>query len=232
MVSEVDGMVMVYVPEGSFLMGSDEGDGDESPEHEVYLDGFWIDQTEVTNAMYAHCVDYGACERPNPSSSYYGNSSYDEYPVIHVDWYQAQDYCQWAGRRLPTEAEWEKAARGDDGRIYPWGDESPSCNLANYSECAWDTERVGSYAVGASPYGALDMAGNVWEWVADWYDSDYYDNSPSENPTGPSSGEGRVLRSGGWSTNPDLGRASNRNWSIPAGSMMGYGFRCARDSSP
>jgi formylglycine-generating enzyme required for sulfatase activity/tRNA A-37 threonylcarbamoyl transferase component Bud32 len=257
MMSDSDGMVMVYVPEGPFLMGSDEEEVEyalqicneyygncrrawfeyEQPQHEVYLDAFWIDQTEVTNAMYALCDDAGVCDNPsdfssNMRSSYYGNSSYDEYPVIHVNWYQAQDYCQWAGRRLPTEAEWEKAARSEDGRIYTWGDESPSCNLANNHWCEGDTVRVGSYEDGASPYGALDMVGNAAEWVADWYDSDYYDISPSENPSGPSSGDRRVLRGSSWSGYPDLVRAADRWRDWPVYSMKGVGFRCARRTSP
>ena len=179
MVSPAGGMVMVYVPEGRFLMGSAPGnadaDSDEFPQHEVYLDAFWIGQTEVTNGMYAQCADAGACEPPRITtnsatrSSYYGNPSYMDYPVIYVSWDQAQAYCAWAGGRLPTEAEWEKAARGAEGtRTYPWG-EGISCPRANFAGCEGDTTRAGSYPAGASLYGALDMAGNVAEWTASAY---------------------------------------------------------------
>jgi serine/threonine-protein kinase len=216
-------MVMVYVPGGEFEAGSDD-DGvdytlqlcdeyrhdcerewfeDEQPMHPVALDGFWIDQTEVTNAQYRQCVEAGDCDPPPNSSSstrdfYHGNSTYDDYPVIYVSWHQANAYCEWAGTRLPTEAEWEYAARGTDGWEYPWGNAVPDATLLNYNGNVGDTTAVGSYPDGASWCGALDMAGNVWEWVADWYASDYYRRSPSHNPTGPSSGEYRVLRGGAW----------------------------------
>ena len=196
-ISPLDGAAMVYVPVGDFTMGLVEGDSDardeELPQHTVTLDAFWIDRTEVTNAQYEKCVTAGACDAPektksNTRDSYYGNSLYDDYPVIYVTWYDAEDYCEWAGKRLPREAEWEKASRGTDGGEYPWGNGSPSATLANYGANEGDTTEVGSYAGGASPYGPLDMAGNVWEWVADWYDGDYYSSSPDRNPTGPSSG--------------------------------------------
>ena len=231
MVSDVDGMVKLYVPAGEFEMGSTEGDSNEDPVHTVYLDAYWIDQTEVTNAKYEKCVEAGACDAPEDDGSYtrdsyYGNSQYDDYPVIYVDWNQAGSYCEWAGRRLPTEAEWEKAARGDDGRTYPWGDKNPSSSMLNYDKNVGDTSEVGSYPAGESPYGALDMAGNVWEWVNDWYDEDYYGRSPDMNPPGLSSGEYRVLRGGSWNNNDDLLRSALRNADYPDGAWSNLGFRC------
>ncbi|MFC2015812.1 SUMF1/EgtB/PvdO family nonheme iron enzyme [Chloroflexota bacterium] len=235
-----DGMVMVYVPAGEFTMGSNETD-DEKPVHTVTLDAFWIDRTEVTNVQYGKCVEAGACTAAADSSSYsrssyYGNSSFDNYPVIYVNWSQASDYCRWAGARLPAEAEWEKAARGSDGRVYPWGNGDPSCDRANsYDDdkgdhCVGDTTEVGSYPSGASPYGALDMAGNVWEWVADWYDSDYYSQSPASNPQGPNSGKYRVLRGGSWNDNWYGVRAANRNVGNPTRRGNYLGFRCVAAS--
>lgn len=148
---------------------------------------------------YERCVEANVCKPPRESRSYtrtayYGNVEFDEYPVIYVDWNMAKTYCEWRGGRLPTEAEWEKAARGEDGRTYPWG-EGIDCDKANYqSSCIGDTTKVGSYLEGVSPYGVYDMAGNVWEWVTDWYDGNYYGASPSSNPQGPTFGQYRVLR--------------------------------------
>ncbi len=230
-------MTLLYVPAGDFLMGSNDSDAlassDEKPQHTVYLDAFWIDKTEVTNAMYAKCVSAGACQPPggngsNTRNSYYGNSQYDNYSVINVSWNDATAYCQWVGRRLPTEAEWEKAARSTDGRIYPWGNASPDPTLLNFNQNINDTTEVGKYPSSASPYGALDMAGNVREWVADWYDPSYYANSLAENPTGPSSGDRRVLRGGSW-LNPwrDV-RGANRYRDVPDIRNYDVGFRCSR----
>ena len=245
MISNKDSMNMVYVGEGEFIMGSNDGDNDEKPVHTVYLDAFWIDQTEVTNAQYQQCVTAGACTKPSSvasytRSSYYGNDSYADYPVIYVFWNQANDYCQWAGRRLPTEAEWEKAARGTDGRTYPWGntfygDRVNFCDKNcpfNWKYSSWDdgyedTAPVGSYPQGASPYGALDMAGNVWEWVADWYSSDYYSQSPNTNPQGPSLGTLRLMRGGSWDADGGFLRTANRYLLNPTDSFDSNGFRCA-----
>jgi len=237
---EKDDMVMVYVPAGEFEMGSNNGDSDEKPVHPVNLDAYWIDKYEVSNAQYALCVADGDCTKPSQTksytrSNYYGNPEYDNYPVIYVSWHKAQAYCQWAGGDLPTEAQWEKAARGTDGRTYPWGNESPTCQLTNFNQgtyenpnyCVGDTSPVTDYEGGVSPYGALNMAGNVWEWVRDWYGSDYYSKSPAKNPTGPTSGSFRVMR-GGSRYFSDRGiRAANRSDSSPTYTNNDYGFRCA-----
>ena len=222
-----DGMTICYVPAGQFIMGSEDGATDESPVHTVNLDAFWIDQTEVTNGQYERCVSAGECTEPMISSSstrnsYYGSDQYRNYPVIYVGWNQAAAYCTWAGGRLPTEAEWEKAARGTDGRTYPWGD-SIDENYANYNGTAGDTSEIGSYPAGASPYNVLDMAGNVWEWGSDWYDDDYYSHSPTRNPDGYD----RVLRGGSWFDSDSSTRSANRYRYNPEGRDDGIGFRCA-----
>jgi serine/threonine protein kinase/formylglycine-generating enzyme required for sulfatase activity len=232
-----DGMLMVYVPAGEFTMGSPEGIGgsNEHPQHTLYLDAFWIDRTEVTNARYEQCVNAGDCQTPSSlgshtRSSYYGDSQFDDYPVIYVDWNQANAYCRWAGAHLPTEAEWEKAARGTEGRTYPWGNDSPSKNLLNYNNLVGDTTVVGSYPTGASPYGALDLAGNVSEWVNDWYSDTYYGSSPSSNPQGPVSGQYRVLRGGSWLYDEGNNGSALRLSYNPAGSFFTFGFRCSCSS--
>ncbi len=236
MISGKDGMKLLYVPAGNFLMGSTSADplaqSDEIPQHTVYLDAFWIDQTDVTNAMYAKCVSAGACNQPtdlssSTHSSYYGNPEFDNYPVIYVDWNIADTYCKWAGRQLPTEAQWEKAARGTDGRTYPWGNTAPDNTLLNYNQSVGNTTQVGKYPNGASPYGALDMAGNVWQWVADWYSDTYYGNSPASNPLGPDSGQNRALRGGSWYDNSDIVRSAYRLLYNPSSSNYYIGFRCA-----
>jgi eukaryotic-like serine/threonine-protein kinase len=231
----IDGMVMVYVPAGEFSMGSNYYFNSQ-PIHTVYLYAYWIDKTEVTNSMYAKCVSARECPAPSSlssstRSSYYGNPQYADYPVIYVGWHDAQSYCLWAVMHLPTEAEWEKAARGTDGRIYPWGNTSPNKSLLNYNENIGDTTAVGSYPSGASPYGALDMAGNVWEWVYDAYDEAYYANSPLSNPNGPfyTYNLQRVRRGGAWNINENYVNAAYRLWPGPMGSeYASIGFRCAR----
>ena len=219
-----DGMTMMYVPAGEFVMGSNNGDENEKPAHTVYLDAYWIDRTEVTNAMYAMCVQAGGCQPPFQDSSYYNNTEYANHPVRPLNLDEAITYCKWAEVRLPTEAEWEKAARGTDGRIYPWGNKEPSCAIANIDGCMGGTSVVGSYPAGISPYGVLDMIGNVWEWVADWYSDTYYANSPDKNPQGPSSGQYHLVRGGSWF---GLGYStSSRLMYDDSLTRIARGFRC------
>jgi serine/threonine protein kinase/formylglycine-generating enzyme required for sulfatase activity len=233
LVRPADNMVMVYVPQGTFTMGYAKGYPDEQPAHTVTLDAFWIDRTEVTNAMYALCVSAGTCQPPDNYSSatrgsYYGTSQYADYPVIYVSWDAARAYCRWAGGQLPTEAQWELAARGTNNRIYPWGDSPPGCKLANYNGCFGDTSVVASFHAGRSVYDAFDMAGNVWEWVNDWYDGEYYSRSYAKNPQGPITGKYRVLRGGSWLYYQDGLRLSLRGGDIPEAAKNDIGFRCAR----
>jgi serine/threonine-protein kinase len=265
-VSEADGMTLVFVPGGDFTMGSDSSSYEnEKPAHTVFLDPYWIDQTEVTNSMFAAFVAQTStqteAERTGSSSTYnpdtaktettqgadwqhpFGPDSsladLDEHPVVHVSWNDAQAYCEWAGGRLPTEAEWEKAARGTDARTFPWGNDFDGTRLNfadlrlnafwgdnNYDDGFQFTAPVGSYPLGASPYGALDLVGNVWEWVNDWVDEAYYQGSPASNPGGPDSGEYRIVRGGSWHDIEDGERASYRGWNGPGDTDITLGFRC------
>jgi formylglycine-generating enzyme required for sulfatase activity len=231
----LSGPPMVLIPAGTFQMGSNSGHDDEQPVHSVTLDSYYMDVYEVTNAMYAQCVSDGACSPPfgagsSIRESYYEVSSYDNYPVITVDWNQAMAYCNWAGKRLPTEAEWEYAARGGlRGGPYPWG-EGIDCDWANYwpgASCVFvgDTSEVGSYP--PNGYGLYDMAGNVWEWVADWYNESYYRTSLVENPSGPANGTYRVLRGGSWGANGNYLRVASRSYYNPTTQYLDVGFRCA-----
>lgn len=220
-------MEMVLIPSGKFLMGFDGRDLDQRPEHEVYLAAFWIDLTEVTNTQYLACVNDGGCKPPG-ESEYFRDESLNDHPVMYVSWYDARDFCAWAGKRLPTEAEWEKAARGEDARVFPWGDSPANERLANFDDNVNKTTPVGSYPAGASPYGVLDMAGNVWEWVNDWYSIDYYRSSPDEIPTGPAIGDRKVLRGGSWFSLVDIVlRTHIRKKRQPEIRDYGTGFRCA-----
>lgn len=235
------------VPAGEFTMGADDSDPDarphEKPAHKVKLDAFWIDLTEVPNVAFAECVAAGACS-PRPTRrgttgvaslkhmNYYYDAEFANYPVLTYQVEDAEAYCKWAGRRLPTEAEWEKAARGTDGRTFPWGD-GKECTHASFYGCTEDMTAVDSFAAGVSPYGAYNMAGNVWEWVSDLYSPDYYSSSPSDNPTGPATGEGNVRRGGGWrSLTRDL-RVTARESGVAQHYMDGQmGFRCAMSDPP
>jgi formylglycine-generating enzyme required for sulfatase activity len=232
-----DGAVMVYVPAGTFWMGSTREvdsirwDQDERPAHTVHLDAFWIDRTEATNARYARCVAAGACRQ----SPYANDPPYsgDDHPVVGVSWYDAAAYCAWAGARLPTEAEWEYAARGPGGNTYPWGEAPLTCERAQFSGCSeypGGTVPVGSLPAGASWCGALDMLGNASEWVADWYGP--YPAGPRTNPTGPEIRDAHVLRGGSWYNNPFWVYATNRQGASPtAPRIPTIGFRCARSNA-
>lgn len=235
-ISIMDGMEMVFIPNGIFTMGSNNGEENESPEHEIYLDNYWIDKTEVTNAMYYECVKSRGCDSPLADGfiapkDHYTNQTRMDYPVVFVSWDNAEKYCQWANRRLPTEAEWEKAARGADKRIYPWGNEPPNPDLLNFNNNIGDLMPVKSFPLGASPYGVMDMAGNAVEWVADWYG--YYEDSSPNNPTGPSNGNFRINRGGGFFQSDHEVRVTGRYTLSPGYRESGdFGFRCAMDDIP
>lgn len=237
-----DGAPMVLIPAGEYTMGSreeDKGvDNDERPAHRVNLDAFYIDQYEVTNSRYAKFFQKTKRAAPKYWSEQvlkqHGNK-----PVVEVDWSDASAYCAWARRRLPTEAEWERAARGTDQRLYPWGDTTPDRSFANLDNCCdfknhSALTEVGSLGRGKSLYGVYDMAGNVWEWVADWYDESYYIKSPERNPNGPSQGILRVVRGGAWTSNPVSVRSAFRDKLSPSNRRAAQdgdlGFRCAQDA--
>jgi formylglycine-generating enzyme required for sulfatase activity/predicted small secreted protein len=244
------GATMALVPAGPFEMGSINGDDDEQPVHTVTLDAFYMDQYEVTNSQYAVCVELGVCDPVTDTTAfdssysrriYYGNPAYADYPVIYASWHEAQQYCEWrGGARLPTEAEWEKAARGGlEGKTYPWGDQSPVCEVGAVNGAKFDddgdcndtdTEQVGRYS--ANGYGLYDMVGNVWEWVSDFYDENYYADSAINNPSGPEDGGSPVIRGGTWGNNAEHLRVSDRRYHDSISGSLYSGFRCARDVSP
>jgi formylglycine-generating enzyme required for sulfatase activity len=221
---------MALVPAGEFTMGSNLAD-DEKPAHRVYLNAFYMDKYEVTVGQYAKYLEVTDMEEP-PDWHIMNQSQHQKRPVVNVDWEDAVMYCKWAGKRMPTEAEWEKAARGTDGRIYPWGNEAPTRLHANYGRKEWNNHLalvpVGSFEEGKSPYGIYDMAGNAWEWVSDWYDFDYYKSSPRRNPIGPATGESKVVRGGSWLYVPEFLRSAHRFAAQPTNRHFGYGFRCAK----
>jgi formylglycine-generating enzyme required for sulfatase activity len=243
-------MEMVFVPAGSFLMGSDVDDTitdrTDFPKHEVFLDAFWIDKTKVTNAQYAaFLTEKGNQEQEGApwveiedddfmieqvENSFQPRNGFEDYPVIKVSWYGAAAYCDWVDGRLPTEAEWEYATRGPDSNRYPWGSAEPTCSLAEYTGCGDGMVTVGSHPDGASWVGALGLGSNVLEWVNDWYDTDYYANSPTENPQGPNTGELKGIRGASWKDFPLAVDASHRNGYDPTPpfySITDIGFRCA-----
>jgi formylglycine-generating enzyme required for sulfatase activity len=256
------GIPVILIPEGEFTMGIDFNDllelcqkdnrndcqtanrfvdPAETPAHQVHLDAFYMDKYEVINTFYQSCVDAGVCDLPKEIGSrvrsvYYGNPDYADYPVIHVTWTMAKTYCEWRGASLPTEAQWEKAARGTDAKIYPWGKYKDSFENGTYSpiergvvnDFLGETTIIGRFENGRSPYGVYDIAGNVEEWVADWYSETYYQNSPSSNPLGPDNGEYRVSRGGFYGSDYNGLRSSYRNAHSPDFTYQGLGFRCAR----
>ena len=235
---------MVLIPAGPFPMGVPLGDRDggrdEYPRHEVYLDAYMIDTYEVTNGRYLEFVKATGHRVPqnpiNPTRNLWEGDriteSIADRPVVNVDWADADAYCRWTGKRLPTEAEWEKAAKGNHDWRFPWGNIEPTTKHLNYNQ-RWIGEKtlmpVGSYEAGKSPYGLYDMAGNVWEWVQDWYDPRYYEKTPKNNPKGPETGTKRVLRGSGWQNETPTVRIFTRVDSDPAVRNESTGFRCARD---
>jgi|GEM_PF-2435226 len=239
-VIDTQGVPMALIPAGEYQMGSQNNDDNERPLHVAYLDAFYIDMYEITNARYSACVSAGKCQPPTASNSairesYYGEPQFANYPVIYVSWEMAQVYCKWRDASLPSEAQWEKAARGGlHGMDYPWGNDQPICdkgakNGANFGDCAEDdTEKVGSFS--PNGYGLFDMAGNVWEWTLDWYSDIYYKSQLSfVNPIGPQSGEARVMRGGSLFNNSDSLRVANRGYFAPQSYYI-IGFRCTTSS--
>jgi formylglycine-generating enzyme required for sulfatase activity len=251
-VSSADGMIQVYIPQGSFQMGGldSRASTDEKPVHKVDMKGYWIDKVEVTNAMFLLCVQAGVCSPPQfisseTRTSYFNNPEYNNFPVVNVTWDVARQYCEWAGRRLPTEAEWEYASRGSTINTFPWGEDKPDGSRANFNYMLGDTNQVGSYSAGASPFGVLDMSGNVLEWTSDFYGAEFYASGPTSNPGGPLARPGyfnRVVRGGSYADPEADIRIPNRaslvgpDFEAELGSKayLGefssrIGFRCASD---
>ena len=219
-----DGSLLVPVPAGVFTMGGGKTD---NPAHQANLSDFWIYRTKVTNFQYAYCVAVGGCTPPSKTE----NPGFSDYlhandPVVGVDHSQASDYCTFVHARLPTEAEWEKTARGTDARIYPWGNATPSCDWLNYEACRGGTTPVNAYPQGQSPYHAFDAEGNTFEWVADWYKADYYLSSPADNPQGPEKGQARSVRSSAFNSGANQTQTYNRFYARPADRRANLGFRC------
>jgi formylglycine-generating enzyme required for sulfatase activity len=248
-IERLDTAEMIHIPAGSFVRGSSDEQisawtsacgsscrswdlTDEAPQRSITLDSFFIDRTEVTVAQFKEFVEetgYLSTAEQKGDPVQYTWRAFDaldrqEHPVRWMTWDDANAYCQWAGKRLPTEAEWEKAARGEDGRTWPWGNDWDDSRIPH-----GDTAPVESFANGASPYGILGMAGNVWEWVADWYEAQYYGASPGTNPLGPASSSDRVLRGGGFNNAAWALRSANRHHGGAQGYAIDHGFRCATD---
>ena len=240
-----DGALMVLIPAGPFTMGSNDGLPSERPEHPVTLDSYLIDQYEVSLQLYRTFLVEAKHDAP-PTWDDEAAETVSDRPAVGMGWTDAAAYCSWAGKRLPTEAEWEKAARGTDGRRYPWGHMQPFVDIANYNRGVWVSEAITLVGVaggiqgmsvrhglkegGRSPYGLHHMAGNAAEWVADWYDREYYSKSPESNPTGPAQGEKRVIRGGSWADLPVALRSSARVSAEPDFQDRTIGFRCAMDA--
>ena len=243
---------MVKIPAGTFLMGSDKkvdrnAYQPEFPQRKVYLDAYEIDKYEVTTVQFLKFV-LATDRKPLIDWQYEGGNFQEtmaSHPVMHVSWFDADAYCRWAGKRLPTSAEWEKAARGEDGRIYPWGNEPAGLSRANFGRTGLSgpvrdrPERlllyppiisVDKYDNAVSPYGVFQLAGNVAEWTADWYDPHYYKTAPDRNPKGPEKGTQRAFRGGGWIDSTPSVRPAQRNGTDPNTKMNWLGFRCARDT--
>lgn len=219
-----DGTILAAVPAGEFVMGRS---GSDNPEHKVSLSSFWIYSTKVTNQQYARCVAVGLCAAPDTQDNQgYTTHSRLNDPVTGVNYDQAAAYCKFVNGRLPTEAEWEKAARGPSGNIYPWGDAAPSCDLLNFNNCFGKTTDVTNYKDGRSFYGALDMSGNTFEWVADWYDPFYYKNGPTQDPIGPDTGNKRSIRSSGYKSSSEQVALTVRFYAKPGEHRRDLGFRC------
>lgn len=222
----IDGSVLIYIPAGNFTMGDG---GFDAPAHSVSLDGFWFQQTKVTNRMYELCVKAGVCSAPSQElgGPVFTNPEYASHPVVGVTWDQSQAYCNWIQGNLPTEAQWEKAARGANSNAYPWGNSEPTCSLLNFGNCYGRTTNVDAYADGKSPFGLYDMAGNVFEWAFDMYDAAYYNQSPTENPTGPATGAYRVVRGSSFETSETQVASAIRRYNEQTDSGRDIGFRCA-----
>jgi len=223
-------LALVRVPAGEFLMGSDKGkdpdaDDDEQPQHRLRLGEYWIGKYPVTNAQYKAFVDATGYAPPEHWEGGQIPAGKENHPVVHVSWYEAVAFCEWAGLRLPTEAEWEKAARGTDGRTYPWGNQAPDKQRCNFNRNIGDTTRVGQYPAGTSPYGCLDMAGNVWEWTSSMNRS--YPYRADDGRENLEVARDRIVRGGSWDDNQRLVRAADRSRNFPENKSDLVGFRCA-----
>jgi formylglycine-generating enzyme required for sulfatase activity len=230
-ITGTDGAPMMLVPRGEFTMGSNASFAHEQPSHLVTLDAFYMDKYEVTVGQYAKFLEATGLGAP-PDWKVMNQPSHQNRPVVNISWSDANRYCRWAGKRLPTEAEWEKAARGTDERMYPWGNVRLDRLRANHGKETWENHAslatVGSLEAGQSPYGIHDLAGNAWEWVSDWYDKDYYERSPSQSPNGPEQGAAKVLRGGSWYSNPGYLRSTYRFSLPPSSRDSDFGFRCVK----